>query len=93
MNEKRKFSSEQKAQVILEVLREELSVIEIGKKYEITPRLIYEWKEVFLEKSKKIFDTKNVESSKDKKIKHYEHVISKITTQNDFLEKVLAVMK
>lgn len=40
-----------------------------------------------------LFETNKDESEKDKKMKHYEYVIAKLTTQNDFLEKVLAVAR
>lgn len=93
MNQRRKFSSEQKAQIVLAVLKKESTILELSNKHQITPSLIHKWKDAFLEKANSIFDDGKDESDKDRKIKHYEHVISKITTQNDFLEKVLAVTK
>jgi len=89
---RRKFTSEQKAQIILSVLRNEASILEISKRYNITPSLIHKWKDVMLAKLPNIFnDTNNTELHK--KIEKYEHVIAKITTQNDFLEKVLQATK
>lgn len=93
MKARRKFSSEQKAQIVLSVIRKEMSTLEAGKKHEITPSLIHKWQNSFLDKAPAVFDTNKDESEKDKKIKHYEHIITKLTTQNDFLEKVLAVAK
>ena len=46
-----------------------------------------------LAKASSVFETNTTESEKDKKVKHYEYIITKLTTQNDFLEKVLAVTK
>jgi len=93
MKIRRKFSSEQKAQIVLSVIKNELSTLEAGKKYAITPSLIHKWQDSFLEKASSVFDTNKDESEKDKKIRQYEYVITKLTTQNDFLEKVLAVAK
>jgi transposase-like protein len=92
MQKRRKFSSEQKAQIVLSVLKGE-SLLEVAKKHTITPSLIHKWKEHFLEKASLLFDTGKEEQESAKKIKQYEHVIAKITTQNDFLERVLAVVR
>ena len=93
MKEKRKFSSEQKAQIVLSIIKKEVTALEAGKKYEIAPSLIYKWRDEFLDKAPAIFETNRGESEKDRKVRHYEHIISKLTTQNDFLDKVLAVTR
>lgn len=93
MKIRRKFSSEQKAQMVLSVIKKESSALEVSKKHDIAPSLIGRWRDDFLAKAPTVFDTNKDESDKDKKIKHYEFIISKLTTQNDFLEKVLAVTK
>ena len=92
MQKRRKFSSEQKAQIVFSVLKGE-SLLEVGKKHNITPSLIHKWKEHFEQKASTVFNIGKEEQEMDRKIKHYEHVITKITTQNDFLEKVLAVAR
>jgi transposase-like protein len=93
MREKRKFGSDLKAQIVLSIIKKEVTAIEAAKKHEIAPGLIYKWRDEFLEKAPQAFETGKDESDKDKKLKHYEHVIMKMTTQNDFLEKVLATLK
>jgi transposase-like protein len=93
MKEKRKFSSELKTQIVLSVIKNELTALEAAKKHEITTSLVYKWRDEFLAKASTVFDTNKAEVEKDKKMKHYEYVITKLTTQNDFLEKVLAVTK
>ncbi len=47
----------------------------------------------FSAKAHLAFEEGKEESGKDKKIKQYEYVITKLTTQNDFLAKVLLVTK
>lgn len=93
MKIRRKFSSEQKAQIVLSVIKNEASTLEVSKKHEIAPGLIYKWRDEFLSKAHGVFETNKEEGEKDQKIRKYEFVISKLTTQNDFLEKVLAVTK
>ena len=64
----------------------------ISRKYDISPVLINRWKEKLMDSADDVFSRK-VDKEKDQKIKHYEHVIAKLTTQNDFLEKVLTVLR
>lgn len=93
MKERRKFSSEQKAQIVLSVIKNEITALEAARKHEIAPSLVYKWRDEFLSKVPTLFETNKDESDKDKKVRHYEQVIAKLTTQNDFLEKVLAVAR
>jgi len=90
MKNRRKFTAKQKADIVLSVLKKEKDVVDVGKQHNIAPSLIYRWKDEFEERSDRVFTSKTEETSKDKQIKKYEHVISKLTTQNDFLDKVLA---
>ena len=93
MKTRRKFSSEQKAQIVLLIIKKEKSLVDISKEQNLAPSLIHKWKEEFLAKAPSVFETHKDESDKDRKMKHYEHVISKLTTQNDFLDKVLAATR
>jgi hypothetical protein len=93
MNIKRKFTSQQKTKIALSIITKELTLLEAGKKYDVAPSVVHRWKDKVLDEAYKLFEDKAEESEKDKKIKKYEHVISKITTQNDFLERVLEVTK
>ena len=93
MKTRRKFSSEQKAQIVLSIIKKEKSLVDISKEQNLAPSLIHKWKEEFLVKAHSIFETNKDESNKDRKMKHYEHIISKLTTQNDFLDKVLATTR
>ena len=77
----------------MSIIKKEVTALEASKKHEIAPSLIYKWQDEFLAKASTLFETGKDESEKDKKVKHYEYVIAKLTTQNDFLEKVLAVTR
>ena len=41
MKAKRKFGSELKLQIVLSVIKNELSALEVAKKYELAPSLVY----------------------------------------------------
>lgn len=93
MKIRRKFTSEQKTKIVLSVISKESTVLEISKRENLTPSLVHAWKDQYLLESHKAFEKSKDETEKDTKIKKYEYVIAKLTTQNDFLEKVLLVTK
>ena len=53
---RRKHSSKVKFQVVLETLKEDVSKIEIARKYDINPNLVTKWQKEFLEKGYLIFE-------------------------------------
>lgn len=88
MRKRRTFTAKQKASIVLEVLQSGNSEFSIAKKYELSPALLSKWRSEFLLNADKVFN-KQEDKEQAKKIQKYEHVITKLTTQNDFLEKVL----
>jgi len=65
MRKKRKtYNPEEKAKIVLEVLREESTLNEIAHKYEVSPQLISRWKAEFLENMPAVFDKKSAELEK-----------------------------
>lgn len=93
MKTRRKFSPDQKAKIILSILDGSKTVLEVSRSHEITPSLIHKWKEEFLAKAATVFVTNKNNHEEKLKIKKYEHIIAKLTTQNDFLDKVLTTLK
>lgn len=55
MEKRRNFTPEQKAKIVIEVLREERTLNEIAAEYEIHPNLLSRWKADFLENAGKVF--------------------------------------
>ena len=58
---------EQKAKIVLEVLREDSTVNEIASKYGVSPQLISRWKTEFIENMPIVFDKKAAAVEKLKK--------------------------
>lgn len=79
MNKKRKsYTSNEKAIIVLEILREENTLNEVAQKYAVSPQLIIRWKAEFLENMSAVFDKKNTEVEKVKQ----EHAAEKATLIN-----------
>ncbi len=63
---RRKYSPDEKAKIVLEVLREENTLAEIANKYDVSQQLISRWKSEFLSNMATVFDKKTNEAEKIK---------------------------
>jgi transposase len=88
---RRNFSSEFKAKVALEALREEMSMVEISKRYDVHPNMISNWKKQALANMQGIFSGKSQEldKSREDEIKDLHAKIGQLTIENDFIKKGL----
>jgi transposase len=74
MSKKRKtYTPEEKAKIVLEVLREDCTLNEIATQEGVSPQLISRWKTEFIDNMPAVFDKKNAAVEQLKK----EHVIEK----------------
>lgn len=88
---RRKFSPEFKLKVILEALRERLSLAEMAQKFELHPNQISKWKTDFIENAKDNLKPRS-EVEKDDSSHELNELYSKIgrlQMENDFLKKKL----
>lgn len=86
---RRKFSSEFKARVALEAIKERETLIELSARFEVSPVVISRWKKAFIENMSKAFDqgSKAKESAIDPEQLYSQ--IGKLKVENDFLKKSL----
>lgn len=67
---RRKFSSKFKTKVVLEALKERMSMSELARKYEVQPYQISSWKKDFLNGAENVFENgksdKRSESEREK---------------------------
>jgi transposase-like protein len=92
VNKRKKYSPEEKAKIVLEVLREENTLIEISNKYKVSQQLISRWKSEFLANMPSVFDKKANETEKLKKQFEAEKAalerkIGELTIDIDWLKK------
>ena len=76
------YTPEQKAKVVLELLKEEQTLGELATQYKVTPKTIQNWKKEFLANASKAFESDN--NAKENKEK-----LEKLTQENDALAKAL----
>ena len=76
------FSAEYKTKVVLELLESELTISQLSKKYEITPKTIQNWKKQFLSNASMAFEPAKV-------VSEYKTEIEDLKSENDELAKAL----
>jgi transposase len=80
MEKRRNFTPEQKAKIVIEVLREERTLNAIAAEYEIHPNLLSRWKTEFLENAGKVFskEADNVQKAKQSHEKEKDELLRQI---------------
>ena len=87
-----KFTSAFKAKVALEAIKNQETLAELGKKFDVSPIVISKWKSEFLDKLPGIFDRPGSASDESETVdteKFYAQ-IGQLKVENDFLKKVSA---
>ena len=89
---RRKFKSDFKAKVAISALKEQQTIEEICKKYEIHPTQANLWKKELLANATQLFDKENkhVEQvDQEKLLQELYAQIGQLKVENDFLKKKL----
>lgn len=89
---RRKFKSEFKAKVAIESIKEQKTIEEICKKYELHPTQVNLWKKEFLANAPSLFDKDKPgvpEDDSEKKLQELYAQIGQLKVENDFLKKKL----
>jgi len=92
MPKRKHFSASQKAQIALEILKEEKTVTQIASEYGVHPNVLYRWKKQALDNLPKLFEDEN-KGERDSQAEHEHQVnelyseIGRLTTQLNWLKK------
>ena len=89
---RRTWTPQEKAEIVLEILREENTLAEIARKYEIAQPVISRWKADFLSNMSTVFDKKgeDIDRLKHEYEEEKDHLVKKIgelTLDVDWLKK------
>lgn len=89
-NTRRKFTSAFKAKVAIEALKEQSTLSELAKQFEIHPNQISKWKREFIDNADKAFDSdKSTKDENDTDVEKLFSQIGRLKVENDFLKKNL----
>jgi len=92
MAKRRHFTAEQKAAIVLEVLKEEKHISQIASEHGVHPNQIQRWKRDALERFTSLFEDKSKEEQAEK-ARHEKQTndlyaeIGRLTTQLNWLKK------
>ena len=85
---RRKFSASFKAKVAMEAIKNEKTLAELSKKFEVNAVVISRWKAELLENISSVFEKKsNIEKEEEVDIEKLYAQIGQLKVENDFLKK------
>lgn len=92
MPTRKHFTASQKAQIALEILKEEKTVNQIATEYGVHPNVLYRWKKQALENLPKLFEDENKseragQAEHERQVNELYREIGRLTTQLNWLNK------
>lgn len=88
MIERRKFTAEFKAKVVLELISGEKGLMQASREYEIKDSVLSRWKQEFLERASQVFEQPTNTNPKEDRIADLERMVGRMTVQLDMAKKV-----
>ena len=88
MTERRKFTPEFKARVVLEMLSEQKSAAQASREYWIKDSVLSRWKQEFIERSPLLFQQGSISDDRDQRIAELERLIGRLALELDMAKKV-----
>ena len=91
MAKRRRFTSEFKTELVLEVLSGASSQAEVCRRHNLNEDQLSKWKQQFLEKAPSLFDSTDKQSSEvsEKRIAHLEQLVGRMAVALDIQKKLL----
>jgi transposase len=86
-SQRRKFSAEFKAKVVLEVLSGRSSVAALARRHQIKDKLIYEWRDAALARLPQVFSQTDSQRDAEAQIAELERLVGQLTIEKEALKK------
>lgn len=92
MKSRKHYSPQQKAQIVLELLKEEKTVAQIASDYGIHPNQLHRWKKQALENFHRLFEDRQKaevanKADQERQLNELYTEIGKLTTQLNWIKK------
>jgi transposase-like protein len=88
MVKRRRFTSEFKAQVVLEMLTAQKSAAQASREYGIKDSVLSRWKQEFIERSPQMFEQGAVQDDREERIAELERMVGRLATELEMSKKV-----
>ena len=89
MTERRKFSAEFKAKVVLELISGKKGLMEASREYGIKDTVLSRWKQEFLERAGQVFEQPQAKDHTEQRMAELERMVGRLTMQLEMAKKVL----
>ena len=90
--QRRTFSAKFKAQVVLSLLTGAKTQAELCRQHELSPNLLSQWKDAFLQNAAAAFQTGEQNSTEAARVADLERALGRATLENDILKKVSCIL-
>ena len=92
MQMRKRYTTKKKAQIVLEILKEERSIAQIASEYGIHPNQLYKWKAQALERLPNLFEDehkteKALQAAHERELNELYAEIGRLTTQLNWIKK------
>ena len=88
MVERRKFTAEFKAKVVMQLLTGEKGLMEASREYQIKDSVLSRWKQEFLERAPQVFEHPKKVNPEEDRIAELERMVGRMALQLDMAKKV-----
>ncbi len=92
MTQRRKFTAEFKARVVLDLVSGAKSAAELCRQQQLNPQLLARWKIEFLERAPLLFEQETRQSQEQERIGELEQVVGRLTMQLEIAKKASAIL-
>ena len=93
MSTRRKFTSEFKARVVLELLSGAKSSAELCRQHQLSPSLLAHWKASFQERAALVFQSEEQRSQEAARIAELERLVGRQTLEIEILKKAASFLQ
>ncbi len=87
MPQRRRFTAEFKAQVVLDVLSGSKSAAEVCREHQLNPQVLSRWKTELVERAPLVFEQDQLHSQDQERIAELERTVGRLTMQLEIAKK------
>jgi transposase-like protein len=93
MGEQQRWTAKRKTEIILQILRQTTTVVDVARQYDLTPSEVQDWIDTFLKAGEKGLKarTSDLQEQTEKEIKELKATIGDLYVENAILKKAKAL--
>ena len=92
MVERRRFTPQFKARVVLELISGVTTTAEACRQYSLKPQVLTRWKAEFVEKAPSVFQSREHNSEEQARIAELERMVGRLTLELEVVKKASAML-